>query len=398
DVRRPRPARARDDRARARTRRLGAVRPVHRFQLCLPGRGPWPGPGLDRGTRASRGRAAARTDPAAGRRCRSRARAHPRPRHRARPYRIRTRRVLRARPRGLPRAGRCRTAAFPRDRCLAAGGGRRQRGGAPAARMDGPRMSAQLAPWQQRAFDHAARTLSEGRLGHALLICGPARLGKRAVAARLAAHLLGAHEPRAAHLIEAGTHPDFHVVTLLPNREGTKLRTEIVIEQIRELSEKLSLTPQYGSAQVAIVDPADALNASAANALLKTLEEPQPGRYLWLLAANPARLPATIRSRCQRLEFDLPPRDEALAWLLAQGHAARVACEPLDAARSHPGLADAWLRDGGMQLRHEVAADLGKLARGELAPVEAAQRWTGDEHAVLRLRHAADLALAEASG
>ena len=259
-------------------------------------------------------------------------------------------------------------------------------------------MSSPLAPWQQRAFDHAARTLSEGRLGHALLICGPARLGKRAVAERLAAHLLGAHGPRSDHLIEAGTHPDFHVVTLQPNREGTKLRSEIVIEQIRELSEKLSLTPQYGAAQVAIVDPADAISTSAANALLKTLEEPQPGRYLWLVASNPARLPATIRSRCQRLEFGLPRRDEALAWLQAQGHASGAAVEALDAARGHPGLADAWLRDGGMRLRREVGDDLARLARGDAAPIETAQRWTGDEHADLRLRHAADLALDEAAG
>ncbi|MGJ4802524.1 DNA polymerase III subunit delta' [Luteimonas sp. SDU82] len=259
-------------------------------------------------------------------------------------------------------------------------------------------MSGPLAPWQQRAFDHASATLAEGRLGHALLICGPARLGKRLVAERLAAHLLGQHGARAGHLIEAGTHPDFHVVTLQPNREGTRLRTEIVIEQIRELSEKLSLTPQYGGVQVAIVDPADAINTSAANALLKTLEEPQPGRYLWLLASNPARLPATIRSRCQRLEFRLPPRDEALEWLHAQGHASGEALQALDAARGHPGLADAWLRDGGMRLRGEVADDLGRLARGELAPLEAAQRWTSDEHADLRLRHAADLALDEASG
>jgi len=259
-------------------------------------------------------------------------------------------------------------------------------------------VSAALAPWQRRAFEHAVRTLDEGRLGHALLLCGPARLGKRAVAERLAAHLLGAHEARAAHLIEAGTHPDFHVVTLQPNREGTKLRSEIVIEQIRELSEKLSLTPQYGAAQVAIVDPADAINTAAANALLKTLEEPQPGRYLWLIASNPARLPATIRSRCQRLEFGLPPHPEALAWLQAQGHAAADAAEALDAARGHPGLADAWLRDGGMRLRGEVAADLDRLARGDIAPVETAQRWTSDDQADLRLRHAADLALARASG
>ncbi len=259
-------------------------------------------------------------------------------------------------------------------------------------------MSTTLAPWQQRAFDHATRTLSEGRLGHALLICGPARLGKRAVAERLAAHLLGAHDPRAAHLIGAGTHPDFHVVGLQPNREGTKLRSEIVIEQIRELSEKLALTPQYGGTQVAIVDPADAINTAAANALLKTLEEPQPGRYLWLVASNPARLPATIRSRCQRLEFRLPPPGEALDWLRSQGHPQQEAAEALGAARGHPGLADAWLRDGGMQLRREVAGDLARLARGDLAPVEAAQRWAGDELTDLRLRHAADLALAEASG
>src|SRR5690606_20164127 len=133
------------------------------------------------------------------------------------------------------------------------------------------------------------------------------------------------------------------------------------------------------------------------NALLKTLEEPVPGRYLWLVSARPERLSATIRSRCQRLEFRLPPRDEARAWLQAQGHAPEAVDEALDAARGHPGQADAWLRDGGIALRREVAADLAKLARGELGAVEAAQRWTADGDAAMRLRHAADLALAEAA-
>jgi DNA polymerase III subunit delta' len=256
-----------------------------------------------------------------------------------------------------------------------------------------------LAPWQQRIYEHAVDALDNGRMGHALLVCGPALLGQREVAERLAWHLLGAdRDQRAAQLLAAGTHPDYRLISFIPNKEGTRLRTEIVIEQMRELSEKLALTPQYGGAQVAIVDPADAINHAAANALLKTLEEPQPGRYLWLLSANPARLPATIRSRCQRLEFHLPPRDEALAWLQSQGHAAKAAGEALDAARGHPGLADAWLRDGGIALRREVAGDLAKLARGELAAVETAQRWTADDNAALRLRHAADLALAEAGG
>src|SRR5690606_21601843 len=102
-------------------------------------------------------------------------------------------------------------------------------------------------------------------------------------------------------------------------------------------------------------------------------------------------------SRCQRLEFRLPPRHEARSWLQAQGYAAKAADEALDAARGHPGQADAWLRDGGIALRREVAADLAKLARGELGAAEAAQRWTADDDAATRLRHAADLALAEAA-
>lgn len=259
-----------------------------------------------------------------------------------------------------------------------------------------------FAPWQQRAYQQAAAALDSGRMGHALLLCGPARLGKGAVARRLANRLLcearaADGEPcgqcRGCRLFAAGTHPDFHGVSFVLNREGTRLRTEIVIDQVRELSGKLVLTPQYGGAQVAIVDPADAVNNAACNALLKTLEEPHPGRYLWLVAAEPARLPATIRSRCQKLEFRLPPAGEALAWLQAQGHDARTASEALDAARGHPGLAASWLSDGGLTLRREVAADLASVARGDASAAATAQRWASDEQAGLRLRFAADLAL-----
>ena len=264
-----------------------------------------------------------------------------------------------------------------------------------------------FAPWQRRAYAQACEAIDSGRLAHGLLFCGPANLGKRIVAERLAQRLLcdsrsAGGEPcgtcRACRLFAAGTHPDFRNVSFVFNKEGTRLRTEIVIEQIREISEKLTLTPQYGGAQVVLVDPADAVNHAACNALLKTLEEPQPGRYLWLLSANPARLPATIRSRCQRLEFRLPPHAEALAWLRQQGHAAKAAEEALDAARGHPGLAHAWLQDGGLVLRREVAGDLSQLAAGKAAVVPTAQRWTADDQAELRLRFAADIALDMASG
>lgn len=280
-----------------------------------------------------------------------------------------------------------------------------------------------LAPWQQRAYHQAAAALDAGRLGHALLFCGPAQLGKRLVAERLAQRVLcqsrapGAEpcgECRSCTLYAArvqadppelrpdGTlahpwgrpsHPDVRFLGYATNERSGKPRTEIVIEQVRALSQALALTPQMGVAQVALVEPADAIGHAAANALLKTLEEPQPGRYLWLVASEPARLPATIRSRCQKLEFRLPPREEALAWLRAQGHDAKAAGEALDAARGHPGQAAAWLAGDGLALRREVAKDLEALARGDASAAATAQRWTGDGHAALRLRFAADLAL-----
>lgn len=284
-----------------------------------------------------------------------------------------------------------------------------------------------LAPWQQRVYEQAAASIDAGSLGHGLLFCGPRQLGKRAVAERLAQWLLcqsrladgepcgqcrgcRLYQSRSqadpfelrpdetlAHPFGKPGHPDATFIGYVFNEKTKKLRTEIVIEQIRALSEKLTLTPQYGGAQVVIIDPADAINHAACNGLLKTLEEPQPGRYLWLLSAEPARLPATIRSRCQKLEFRLPQRAEALAWLHAQGHAPGSAQDALDAARGHPGLADSWLRDGGLAVRKAVATDLARLARGQDTAVGTAQRWVADEHADLRLRFAADISLDEST-
>ena len=286
-----------------------------------------------------------------------------------------------------------------------------------------------LAPWQQRVYEQAAAALDAGRLAHGLLFCGPAQLGKRAVAERLAQRMLcadrrGDGEPcglcRACHMFASRSqrdpvehrpdgslaHPDGHSghpdlvfvgYEVNPKSKPPKVRSEIVIEQVRTLSEQMALTTRLGGSQVVIIDPADAINHAACNALLKTLEEPVPGRYLWLISAHPARLPATIRSRCQRLEFRLPPRDEALAWLKTNRHAEPAAGEALDAARGHPGLAHEWLQGNGMALRREVATDLAKLASGDAGVVATAQRWVSDDDATLRLQHAADLALAQAA-
>lgn len=288
----------------------------------------------------------------------------------------------------------------------------------------------ELAPWQQRAYDHAASALATGQLGHASLVAGPQWIGKRALAEHLARRVLcGSPKDdgeacgacRSCGLFAArsqyepletrpdgslaqpwghSAHPDLVFVGYEWNLKAnpSRQRTELVIEQIRALSDKLGLSPQLGGAQVVIIDPADAINYNAFNALLKTLEEPRPGKYLLLLSSDPSRLPATIRSRCQRLEVRLPPRAEALAWLVAQGHAASIAEEALQAARGHPGLAARWASGDGLALRRAVAQDAQSLQRGQAAPAEVAQRWVADGRGDERLQHLAELALHEMAG
>jgi DNA polymerase-3 subunit delta' len=259
-----------------------------------------------------------------------------------------------------------------------------------------------MSPWQTRQLDSALAAWRAGRLGHAQLLCGPEALGKREVAHDLAARLLCEADAslstcgscRSCQLRLAGTHPDFRVITLEENEKTGKLRSEIVIEQVRVLSEVMQMTSQRGGAQVVIIDPADLLNNAAANALLKTLEEPANNRFLLLVSAAPQRLSATIRSRCQRTEFALPEREEALTWLLAKGHESKQAAHALEAAQGHPGLADRWLTEGQLVLRDEVLRDLAALGRGTAAPLDVAQAWVADSASTaLRLRFAADAAL-----
>lgn len=259
-------------------------------------------------------------------------------------------------------------------------------------------MSAMLPPWQEALLGRLVDAREARRLGHALLLTGPQALGKHAVARALAERLLCA-SPEAGHacgrcrnctLLNAGTHPDFRHVTFEVNEKTGKLRTEVIIDQMRGLAEWFALTPQLGGAQVALIDPADALNRSAANALLKTLEEPVGDRFLLLVSHRPHHLSATIRSRCQRFELRLPPRAQAEAWLRGQG--VSNAAEALDVARGNPGLAAQWVAAGTLELRRDVIADLTAVAGGRAAPLELGKTWAADESLDLRLQLAAEYA------
>lgn len=255
--------------------------------------------------------------------------------------------------------------------------------------------------WQQALWQRLRVRVEADTLPHALLLAGPSGLGKRAFAQRLLGSLLcparnadgeACGQCRSCLLLRAGTHPDLIRVVLQPRKDGA-LRSELVVEQIRELSARLALASQFGGWQVALIDPADAMNAAAANALLKTLEEPSARTVLLLLADAPWRLPQTIRSRCQRIEFALPARADALAWLSDQGVAEPAAA--LDAAAGNPGLALAWAQDGALARREAVRTDLAALAAGRAEAAEVSRRWLDDQPAQ-RLWFAAQAASEEA--
>ena len=168
--------------------------------------------------------------------------------------------------------------------------------------------------------------MRSGRMHHAWLITGPDGVGKATLAYRFARRLLaGTPTDNTLALsptdptfrrVAAGAHADLHTVELAYDEKRKRMRTQIAVDDVRGISSFMSLTPAEGGWRVAIVDGAEELNQSSANALLKILEEPPSRAILLLVCAAPGRLLATIRSRCRRLRLD-PLNPETMDTLLA---------------------------------------------------------------------------------
>jgi DNA polymerase-3 subunit delta' len=255
-------------------------------------------------------------------------------------------------------------------------------------------------PWHDEPWQRLQARRQRDAMPHALLLAGPAGLGKRAFAQRLVQGLLcqnardgdACGECRSCLLFQAGTHPDVIALGFGLRKDGVQ-RSEIVVDQIRELSARLAKVSQFGGWQIATIEPADAMNVAAANALLKTLEEPAAQTLLLLVADAPWRLPQTIRSRCQRIEFQLPETAQAVAWLSALG--VPEPTQALAAAGGNPGLARALAEDGSLERRREVRKDLAALAAGRGEAMEVVRRWL-DSAPEQRLWFAAQAAADEA--
>jgi DNA polymerase-3 subunit delta' len=237
-----------------------------------------------------------------------------------------------------------------------------------------------IPPWHAEHWSRLQARRQRDALPHALLLCGPRGLGKRDFLQRFVRGLLCQNSVdgdacgtcRSCLLFNAGTHPDYVALSYGLRKDGVQ-RSEIVVDQIRELSARLATSSQFGGWQIASIDPADAMNAAAANALLKTLEEPSRQTMLILLADAPWRMPATIRSRCQRIDFQLPTQAESLTWLQEEG--VRDAPAALAAAGGNPGLARIWAEEGALAQRQEVRKDLAALASGRGDAMEMGRRW-----------------------
>lgn len=176
-------------------------------------------------------------------------------------------------------------------------------------------------PWHQPLVAKLEQAKRSGRMPHALLIHGVEGLGKRLFATWLARALLceSAGERlspcgrcASCQLLAAGTHPDF--ISVEPEED----KQQISVEQIRAMSERLSMTSTRQGYRVAIVDPAHQLTISAANSMLKTLEEPGANSLLILLSSKPSNVLPTLRSRCQQLGMHRPSLEQAQAWLRGQ--------------------------------------------------------------------------------
>ncbi|MEJ2692051.1 MAG: DNA polymerase III subunit delta' [Candidatus Thiodiazotropha sp.] len=242
-------------------------------------------------------------------------------------------------------------------------------------------------PWQAAQWERLNQARQQGRLPHALLFCGPRGVGKEQFALALAQSLLcrardAEGRPcgvcRHCHLLHSGGHPDIQWVG--PDAESKS--GEIKIDRIRALAGGANLTTQSGGYKLVVIQPAHRMNTSAANSLLKTLEEPTKDTLIILLTDQPARLLPTIRSRCQQLLFQLPPQSDSLAWL--EGKISNCDGATLLALASGAPLLALELDDAELlAARERMLGQFLALGNPSEDPVALAGAWTGFDSRLL---------------
>lgn len=234
-------------------------------------------------------------------------------------------------------------------------------------------------PWLDSIKQSFSNRLDTERLGHAPMILGPQGLGKRALAHWLVARVLclkpNDGEPcgscRACQLLDSQSHPDLFLASIPEDK------TQLTVDVVRALTQGLQLTPSIGPHRVGLIDQSDQMNANAANALLKTLEEPSARAWLILVSDDPDRLPATVLSRCQKIMVRPPAPESSRDWLLEHLPEAQPADIDLALAVSGgaPLKALELLSQDGLDLGREIRKVLLDAAAGQLPAPGRIEQW-----------------------
>lgn len=235
---------------------------------------------------------------------------------------------------------------------------------------------ADVYPWQASLWQQLAGRTQHA---HAYLLHGPAGIGKRALAERLMALLLckspvalqACGQCKSCHLLAAGSHPDNYVL------EPEEVDKPIKVDQVRALVNFVVQTAQLGGRKVILIEPTEAMNLNAANALLKSLEEPSGDTVLLLISHQPSRLLPTIKSRCVQQACPLPSEAVSLQWLseALPDSSEQEVRELLYLAAGSPLAAVRLQVQGVREQRALVAEGVKKLHKQQISASQLAESW-----------------------
>lgn len=239
-----------------------------------------------------------------------------------------------------------------------------------------------IPAWFSAAVAEVHAAFDAQRLAHGILIHEDPGAGGLALARWIAQRVnctaaknAPCGECQSCKWIAADQHPD--VTRLSPEGDSS----QILIQAVRDLAADLSLTAHGSGYKVAIITPAEAMNVFAANALLKTLEEPPARTLVLLVSSQPSRLLATLRSRCSRIRLTGPSREEAASFL-EQARGAGPWGEALAATGAGPFALLEADPAALAQLRTDTICTMNDVGSGQIQPPAVADRWARGDLAV----------------
>lgn len=237
--------------------------------------------------------------------------------------------------------------------------------------------------WQQTQWDNFCQRVHANTLAHAYLLSGSQGIGAQELALAMGQYLLcssplaniACGNCRSCALLRANTHPDF--LWVHPEEKGKQIK----VDQVREISLRVSQTAQQGGKKVIVVSPAEAMNINAANAILKNLEEPSGETFFFLVSYQANRVLPTIRSRCAKVTLALPSYRQSLAWLQEVGVESPE--QILDDASGAPLLAKEWRDQGLAQQLQDIMQAMVDVGEGRLEPMGFAKRFAKSDPFVI---------------